>query len=102
MHIRTDIETNGGVEDSDSDSSSETGTGEDPDGDTHSYDADVDDALTPRASAAAAAAMDGRDVDDKAGIWPLLLRTLGAPYAGMANIPFWLDTSVVDSCDWGK
>jgi len=45
---------------------------------------------------------DGRDVDDKAGAWPLLMQGMGMPYAGLSAIPFWLDTSVIEACDWGK
>lgn len=49
-----------------------------------------------------AALCDGRDVDDKAGAWPLVMRRLSPDHHGLAWLPFWVDTSVVESCDWGQ
>ena len=37
---------------------------------------------------------------DLGGVWPLMCQSLGDPYKDLAWLPRWVDSTVIEPCDW--
>ena len=37
---------------------------------------------------------------DLGGVWPLMCQSLGGPYKDLAWLPRWVDSTVIEPCDW--